>query len=77
VSSFGRGADDDLGRAAAPTLLDIGHQVVVHVLNSDRPGPVINRQPMRDNPQHLRGALLIAGQGLAQDSQPALERPRR
>jgi NAD(P)-dependent dehydrogenase (short-subunit alcohol dehydrogenase family) len=50
---FITGSADGLGRAAAQTLLDDGHQVVVHVRNSDRLTAVRNLVD--------RGAAVVVG----------------
>src|SRR3954469_15710672 len=50
---FITGSADGLGRAAAQTLLDDGHEVVVHVRSSDRVAAV---RELRD-----RGAAAVVG----------------
>ena len=55
---FITGSADGLGRAAAQTLLDDGHEVVVHARNSDRLEAVGNEQLL----EFLRTQIVSARQ---------------
>ena len=63
---FITGSADGLGRAAAQTLLDNGHDVVVHVRNSDRLEAVRNLVD--------RGAAVVVGDLADRDQTSSIAR---